>query len=72
MQNKPAVGFGFGDCVIVELLKDKKLLPKFEREVDDCVVAYSEDLRPIVCKVAQKYAQLFFVVFFSRTSRTPF
>jgi len=34
----PAVGFGFGDAVIVELLKDKGLLPDFDKgSVDFCV-----------------------------------
>merc|ERR1711968_310871 len=34
----PAVGFGFGDAVIVELLKNKNLLPDFTKgEVDYCV-----------------------------------
>ncbi|GMI38216.1 hypothetical protein TrCOL_g796 [Triparma columacea] len=37
-ERTPAVGFGFGDAVIVELLKDKGLLPDFERgTVDYCV-----------------------------------
>eukprot|EP00518_Triparma_eleuthera_P004651 CAMPEP_0182461116 /NCGR_PEP_ID=MMETSP1319-20130603/5779_1 /TAXON_ID=172717 /ORGANISM="Bolidomonas pacifica, Strain RCC208" /LENGTH=416 /DNA_ID=CAMNT_0024660337 /DNA_START=436 /DNA_END=1681 /DNA_ORIENTATION=+ len=34
----PAVGFGFGDAVIVELLKDKGLLPEFGRGDVDAVV----------------------------------
>jgi len=28
LQDQPCAGFGFGDAVIVELLKDKKLLPQ--------------------------------------------
>ena len=27
----PACGFGFGDCVVVELLKERNLLPKLQR-----------------------------------------
>lgn len=27
-EDQPCVGFGFGDAVIVELLKDKRLLPQ--------------------------------------------
>merc|ERR1712193_389060 len=27
----PCVGFGFGDCVIVELLREKKVLPEFKQ-----------------------------------------
>jgi len=30
----PACGFGFGDCVIMELLAEKELLPNLEPEVD--------------------------------------
>jgi hypothetical protein len=29
----PCAGFGFGDAVIVELLKDKKLLPPLTQQV---------------------------------------
>lgn len=41
----PAAGFGFGDAVIVELLKDRGLLPTFETSGFDAVVfAMGEDL----------------------------
>jgi len=41
----PAAGFGFGDAVIVELLKDRDLLPSFEASgVDTVVFAMDEDL----------------------------
>eukprot|EP01125_Pyxidicula_operculata_P012935 TRINITY_DN425_c0_g2_i1.p1 TRINITY_DN425_c0_g2~~TRINITY_DN425_c0_g2_i1.p1 ORF type:complete len:465 (+),score=136.77 TRINITY_DN425_c0_g2_i1:959-2353(+) len=53
-QDTPACGFGFGDCVIVELLKDKGLLPELGPEVDDIVLPFSEELRPAACKVAAK------------------
>lgn len=36
---EPAAGFGFGDAVIVELLKDKGLLPDLPHAVDDVVAA---------------------------------
>lgn len=35
----PCCGFGFGDCVIVELLKDRGLLPDFSKPSIDFVVA---------------------------------
>jgi histidyl-tRNA synthetase len=38
----PAVGFGFGDVVIMELLKDQNLLPEPSRDLDDIVFAFSE------------------------------
>jgi histidyl-tRNA synthetase len=30
---RPCAGFGFGDCVIVELLRDKGLLPQLQHKV---------------------------------------
>lgn len=30
---RPCAGFGFGDCVILELLKDKGLLPSLSHQV---------------------------------------
>jgi len=50
----PACGFGFGDCVIVELLKDKNLLPNLDPEVDDLVIAFNENLRGPACQVTNK------------------
>lgn len=32
-QQQPCAGFGFGDAVIMELLKDLGLLPQFEHKV---------------------------------------
>eukprot|EP01126_Amoeba_proteus_P061005 TRINITY_DN8141_c0_g2_i1.p1 TRINITY_DN8141_c0_g2~~TRINITY_DN8141_c0_g2_i1.p1 ORF type:complete len:477 (+),score=109.64 TRINITY_DN8141_c0_g2_i1:83-1432(+) len=50
----PACGFGFGDCVILELLKDRNLLPALPPSLDDLVVVYNEQLRPAACQVAAK------------------
>lgn len=50
----PCAGFGFGDCVIVELLKDKGLLPDFKPQVDDIIVPYNESLRGKACEIATK------------------
>ena len=36
----PCVGFGFGDCVIIELLKERGLLPTIDHSVDFVVAAY--------------------------------
>lgn len=33
-QQQPCAGFGFGDAVIMELLKDLHLLPQFEHKVN--------------------------------------
>ncbi len=32
-EHQPCAGFGFGDAVIMELLKDKKLLPQLDHQV---------------------------------------
>jgi histidyl-tRNA synthetase len=50
----PAAGFGFGDVVIVELLKDKGLLPTLSEGVDDVVFPLSADLRMAAVTVATK------------------
>lgn len=39
----PAVGFGFGDAVIIELLKDRGLLPDFSNNNNIQVIAYAMD-----------------------------
>jgi histidyl-tRNA synthetase len=50
----PAVGFGFGDVVLTELLADKGLLPELPRELDDVVYAFGEDERPAAIAVATR------------------
>jgi len=49
----PAVGFGFGDAVIVELLKDKGVLPSFATgNVDAVVFPFSRALFPAAAAMA--------------------
>ena len=50
----PAAGFGFGDCVIVELLKEKGLYNDIPPEIDDIVIAYDETMRLNAYQVANK------------------
>ncbi|KAH7435441.1 hypothetical protein KP509_06G065200 [Ceratopteris richardii] len=45
-EDTPACGFGFGDAVIVELLKDRGLLPSLQQEIDFIVFPLEEVLRP--------------------------
>jgi len=55
----PAAGFGFGDAVIVELLKDRNLLPSFESSgVDSVVFAMNEDLFDVSVDVATKIREI--------------
>ena len=49
----PAAGFGFGDAVIVELLKERNVLPSFATTGTDSVVfAMSKELYPAAIKAA--------------------
>ena len=48
----PAVGFGFGDVVITELLADHGLLPALPRGLDDVVCALGEAQRAAAIRVA--------------------
>ncbi|CAL8472101.1 g11643 [Coccomyxa elongata] len=53
-EERPCAGFGFGDCVIVELLRDKGLLPSPPHEVEDLVVVMDEALRGHAAGIAQR------------------
>lgn len=51
----PAAGFGFGDAVIVELLKERNILPSFEgSNIDSVVFAMNEDLYDSAIVIATK------------------
>jgi len=53
-RDQPCCGFGFGDCVIMELLKDRNLLPATVPLVDDVVIVLNEELRGPAVRVAEK------------------
>lgn len=48
------LGYGFGDCVIMELLKEKKLLPELKQPVDFVVCAFNKDMLANAFLVAAK------------------
>eukprot|EP00558_Chaetoceros_sp_UNC1202_P009429 CAMPEP_0197245260 /NCGR_PEP_ID=MMETSP1429-20130617/10091_1 /TAXON_ID=49237 /ORGANISM="Chaetoceros sp., Strain UNC1202" /LENGTH=495 /DNA_ID=CAMNT_0042705721 /DNA_START=146 /DNA_END=1633 /DNA_ORIENTATION=+ len=51
----PAAGFGFGDAVIIELLKERNILPSFESAgIDAVVFAMNADLYDAAISVATK------------------
>ncbi|KAE8713195.1 bifunctional monodehydroascorbate reductase and carbonic anhydrase nectarin-3-like [Hibiscus syriacus] len=50
----PACGFGFGDAVIVELLKEKGLVPELSIEVNNIVCTLDCDLQGAAATVATK------------------
>lgn len=47
-------GFGFGDCVIMELLKEKGVMPSLPRRVDFVVAAYNEEMMGPTTAVAKQ------------------
>ena len=53
----PACGLGFGDAVIVELLKDKGLLPELPEHLDDVVFCFDPSLRARAMQVANRLRQ---------------
>ncbi|HME71163.1 MAG TPA: histidine--tRNA ligase [Myxococcota bacterium] len=48
----PAVGFGFGDAVILELLAERGLLPDRPRDLDGVVFAFGDAERPAAIRLA--------------------
>lgn len=58
----PAVGFGFGDCVIYELLKERHLLPDARQKTNVVVVPYDEQLRAAAIGVAARIREAGFQV----------
>jgi histidyl-tRNA synthetase len=56
--NIEACGFGFGDCVIIDLLEWLKKVPTFDTRVDDLIVMFDEDLRGDAITVATKLRKI--------------
>ncbi|MEX0907800.1 MAG: ATP phosphoribosyltransferase regulatory subunit, partial [Gemmatimonadota bacterium] len=48
----PAVGFGMGDVVLTELLRDRNLLPAGDPRVDVFIVTMAESERPLLLDIA--------------------
>jgi histidyl-tRNA synthetase len=49
----PAVGFGFGDAVVLELLAERKKLPELPRRLDAVVYPFGEAERPGAIRLAR-------------------
>lgn len=49
----PAVGFGMGDVVLGELLKDRDLVPEYRRAVDSFIVVIGEERAPLARRIAR-------------------
>jgi histidyl-tRNA synthetase len=52
--DSPALGFGMGDVVLLELLKSRGLLPKFDSNIDVFVMIEDEQLRNPSLDLVQK------------------
>ena len=72
----PAAGFGFGDAVIVELLKERNVLPSFEASDTDTVIfAMSKELYPAAIQastILRKAGQAVDVVLEDKKSKWVF
>jgi len=69
--NLPALGFGMGDVVLLELLKERKLLPRFDTNVDVFVLVEDEGLRPQSLKLVQELRTAGFAVEYALTPSKP-
>ncbi len=61
----PALGFGMGDVVLLELLKSRNLLPKFDSHTDVFVLIEDEALRNDSLKLIQQLREQNFSVEYS-------
>jgi histidyl-tRNA synthetase len=66
--NLPALGFGMGDVVLLEILKARGLLPKFDANIDVFVLIEDETLRAPSLKLIQDLRAADFAVEYPLTS----
>ena len=67
----PALGFGMGDVVLLELLKARKLLPAFDSGLDVFVLIEDEKHRPASLKLVQDLRSAGTVVEYPLTPAKP-
>jgi histidyl-tRNA synthetase len=67
----PALGFGMGDVVLLELLTARGLLPKFDANVDVFVLIEDEKFRPQSLKLVQDLRTAGFAVEYPITPAKP-
>jgi histidyl-tRNA synthetase len=67
----PALGFGMGDVVLLELLKARGLLPKFDTATDVFVLIEDENLRPQSLKLIQDLRAAGYAVEYPLTPARP-
>jgi len=69
--NLPALGFGMGDVVLLELLKARKLLPKFDAPMDVFVLIEDENLRADSLKLVHDLRAAGYAVEYPLTPQKP-
>src|SRR6202035_66739 len=69
--NLPALGFGLGDVVLLELLKARNLLPKFDAVLDVFVLIEDENLRALSLKLIHDLREAGLTVDYSLTAARP-
>jgi histidyl-tRNA synthetase len=69
--NLPALGFGMGDVVLLELLKARGLLPKFDAGTDVFVMIENESLRAPSLKLVHDLRSAGFAVEYPLTPTKP-
>jgi histidyl-tRNA synthetase len=69
--NLPALGFGMGDVVLLELLKSRQRLPRFSCRVDAFCLIEDEDLRADSLKLIQDLRNAGIAVDYSLTPAKP-
>jgi histidyl-tRNA synthetase len=69
--NLPALGFGMGDVVLLEILKARGLLPKFDANVDVFVLIEEETLRTPSLRLIQNLRTAGFAVEYPLTPAKP-
>ncbi len=67
----PALGFGMGDVVLLELLKERGLLPKFDSPMDVFVIIEDEALRPQSLKLVHDLRAAGYAVEYPLTPAKP-
>ena len=67
----PALGFGMGDVVLLELLKSRNLLPAFDAATEIFVLIEDETLRPASLQLIQQLRAAGFAVDYSLVAAKP-
>jgi len=67
----PALGFGMGDVVLLEVLKSRQLLPQFDAVLDAFCLIEDESLRKDSLKLIQNLRQAGLLVDYSLTPAKP-